>query len=78
MPDEPKETQPLLKDILEEMRSGFARMEARFDRIEARLDKIEKRLERFERKFDVLTADIVDLRERISDIERMPKLKRIE
>jgi uncharacterized protein YllA (UPF0747 family) len=48
MPDETKDTQPLLKDILEEMRSGFAQlheeMHTGFSRIEARLDAIEKEM----------------------------------
>jgi predicted nuclease with TOPRIM domain len=79
MPDEPKDTQQLLQDILKamnagftEMREGFAEIHTRLDKIEARLDKIEKRLDRFERKFDVLTSDIVDLRVRVSDIEPKP------
>lgn len=76
-------TQPLLKDILEEMRGGFAalqeEMRAGFADIEARLDRIEKRLTKFEDKFDVLTEDIVEARrqqrrlsDRVSDLERKP------
>ena len=81
MPEETKETQPLLKDILEEMRSGFAQlreeMQTGFARIEARLDKIEKRLTLFDEKVDVLTEDILEARRQQRKLDdRMLELER--
>jgi septation ring formation regulator EzrA len=81
MTDETKPTQPLLSDILEEMRSGFAtlreEMHAGFAQINARLDKIEKRLKLFDEKVDVLTEDILEARRRLRLLdERMSELER--
>jgi len=62
MPDETKDTQPLLKDILEEMRSGFAQlreeMRAGFAAIDERLTRIETLLDRIESRLDASPLNI--------------------
>ena len=70
MTDETKDTQPLLKDILEEMRAGFARIDERLTAIEARLAHIERRLDRLEERFDFFLEDLVELRKRMRKIDQ--------
>jgi len=89
-----EDTQPMLKQILEEMRSGFDRVDKKFDRFEPetriRFDLIEKemrdgfervenRFASFEYKFDVVMADLVEVRrsqrklhERVEHLGRKP------
>ena len=57
-----EDTQPLLRDILEEMRGGFAtlreEMHAGFAEIHTRLDKIEALLDRIEARLDASPLNI--------------------
>ena len=80
MTDETKDTQPLIKDILEEMRTGFAllreEMRTGFAAIEARLDSIEKRLTIIEKKIDILNKEMLHMRAEYELLdERLTKLE---
>jgi|GEM_PF-5306180 len=82
MTDETKETQPLLRDILNEMRAGFARMDERFTAIEVRLDRIEKELEVMSRQIGNLAkqmnrivAEHEFFEERLAKLEGRSKLQ---
>lgn len=74
MPDETKDTQPLLKDILEEMRSGFAQlreeMHAGFAAIEKELHIMSKQIGNIEKHMGRILAEHEDLDERVSKLER--------
>jgi len=80
MPDETKDTQPLLKDILEEMRSGFALvhedLQQGFERMDARLDGILKTLKIYgihigniDKQLGRITAESDLIDERVSKLE---------
>ena len=66
MTDEIKDTQPLLKDILEEMRSGFAtlREETRtgFDAIESELKLINRKIDRLNNRCSKSPQNMMSLR----------------
>jgi len=78
-----EDTQPLLKDILEEMRGGFAtlreEMQTGFAQINARLDRIEKRLTLIEiqvanlnKQMAIIVAEHEDLDNRLTRLEKPP------
>ena len=78
-----EDTQPMLKQILEEMRTGFEQTRNRFDLIEKEMrdgfERVENRFVSFEYKFDVVMADLVEVRrsqrkliERVEYLERKP------
>lgn len=70
MTDETKDTQPLLKDILEEMRAGFAEMRSEFAEIKDELAAIKKRMGRIEERFDFYLEDLVELRKRMRKLDQ--------
>ena len=67
--DETKDTQPLLKDILEEMRSGFAEM--RQFRIETKdeLTRINKKIDRLSAQVLHIAVEGEMLGDRVTKIE---------
>jgi septal ring factor EnvC (AmiA/AmiB activator) len=80
MPEETKPTQPLLADILEEMRTGFAQlreeMQMGFARIETRLDAIEKEIKimsrqigNLEKQMARITAEHEEFDDRVTKLE---------
>ena len=78
MPDETKDTQPLLKDILEEMRSGFARMErqlAELPEIKKELRLLNNKVDHFGKELHDVIAEHMDFAERLSKIEKTSEIQ---
>lgn len=73
MPDETKDTQPLLKDILEEMRTGFAQlreeMHAGFAAIEKEQRLMNKELAFLSKRFGRNDAEHEDFDDRLTKLE---------
>ena len=70
-------TQPMLKEILEEIRNGFGAVNQRLDGFETRLNRIENRLETLEndtremrRSQRSIQRQQLDMEDRIEDLER--------
>ena len=74
MPEETKPTQPLLADILEEMRGGFARIETELHDFRSetndRLLRIEKRLASLEGTEGVLIDKMTEIQVEQMEIKR--------
>ena len=74
--DKAPTTQPILKQLLEEVRGGFARLEARSDTIESDLRDVKDHLRKIDRRLGVLSDDINQLRADSADYEN--RLKSLE
>ena len=50
--------QPMLKEILEEVRGGFTRLQARFDTLESDLREVKDHLRKVDLRLMVLSDDV--------------------